>query len=283
MKEITLNSYGKINLSLEVINRREDGYHNLVTVMQEIDLKDEVTITKGEEFKITSNIKELPRGEENLVYKAWELLKPYKKTDTEVEIHIEKKIPMGAGLAGGSSNAGAVLKGLNQLWNLKLTEEELEKLGVKIGADVPFTIRGGTKLAKGIGNEFTFLPSLSNIDILLINPQINIRTEDVYKNLIIEETNLEKTEKLIKGIENRDLNLIGQNLTNSLESVVFKEYEIIKTLKEELKELGALGSLMSGSGSSVFGIFENERELEKAKKELKTKYPNYLILKVNTI
>ena len=270
MKEIEIDAYAKVNLSLDVLYRREDGYHEINTIMQQINLKDTLVISDLKEgIVIECSHPEVPLDSSNLVYKAWMGLKEKFSIDKGAHIIINKNIPVAAGLAGGSTDAAATLKGLNELWGLNLTEEELMDIGVTIGADVPFCIMGGTALAQGIGEKLTRLSSFSRKLVLVANPGIPVSSAHVYKNLRLERlSERPDTDRLIRSIEEDDLSFLAQNMVNVLEQVTLEEYSIIKDIKEQMKRLGALGSLMSGSGSTVFGIFDNMETLERCKNEM---------------
>lgn len=284
MNEIKISSYGKINLALDVIDKREDGYHNISTVMQEISLKDDLTIrdNRDKELVIVSNNGEIPLGEENLVYKAWEELKKTSGVNKGAYVNINKRIPVAAGLAGGSSNAAAMLKGLNVLWGLNYSLEELEAIGGTIGADIPFCLRGGTLLATGIGNVFEEIGSFSDIHVLLINPNIPMDTKYVYEKLDLENRKKFNMDLTLREIKGGDLLGVSKNLYNILEDVVTKEVKEIEEIKQELIKNKSLASLMSGSGTTVFGLFENEEDLNYSYEKLSEKYPNYTIIRTKT-
>jgi 4-diphosphocytidyl-2-C-methyl-D-erythritol kinase len=270
MKEIKVKAYAKINLSLDVLNRRDDGYHDIKTIMQQVDLFDTIIIRDSEkDIIIECDNLDVPLDSSNLAYKAWQVLKEKYDINRGTHIKIEKRIPVAAGLAGGSSDAAAVLKGLNQLWNLKLSDKELMDMGYKIGADVPFCIMGGTALAEGIGEKLTKLEGFSDKLVLLAKPDISVSTAYVYKNLNLKEiTTHPDTDAIIKYIKDNKLELVAENMVNVLESVTIKEYPIIKRIKEEMLKFGAVGSLMSGSGPTVFGLFKNVEDIENCRREL---------------
>lgn len=283
MNKLIIEAYGKINLGLNVIGKRKDGYHDLKTIMQEIDLKDIITIENREKgIEINCTNKEVPLDESNLVYKAWEEMKKHSGVERGVSIEIDKTIPIGGGLAGGSTNAAAVIKGLNTLWELNWSDEKLENIGSKIGSDVPFFIKGGTALGTGTGTDLEELTSFSGKDIILINPNMNFCTENAYESLYIKGEN-EKIEKMIKEIEKDNLKGVSSLLNNDLEKRVLEKHPIIKDIKDVLLSNGALGSLMSGSGSTVFGIFSNEEKALNSESKLKELYEDFLILKAKTI
>lgn len=281
MDEIVLDSYAKINLALDILYKRDDGYHELNTIMQQIDLKDRIIIrNRNKGIHIQCDNKDVPLDENNLVYKAWEKIKEKTGINRGIQITIEKKIPVAAGLAGGSSNGGAVLKGLNLLWDLKLSDEELMAIGKEIGADVPFTIMGGTAWAKGIGERLTRLNSFSGKMVLLANMGIPVSTEWVYKNMDLKSINKRvDIESLIRYMEEDDLLSLAINMENVMEAVVIEKYPQIERIKEDMIKFGALGSLMSGSGPTVFGLFDDEEKLHRCKRELEKKIPNVLVAK----
>ena len=281
MDEIVLEAYGKINLSLDVLFKRDDGYHEINSIMQQIDLKDIVILKNRDKgIKIECTDKNIPLDNTNLVYKAWEKIVEKTGVDRGIHIIIDKKIPIASGLAGGSADAAVVLKGLNTLWNLKLSEEELMALGLEIGADVPFCIMGGTACAQGIGEKLTKLKSFSNKMVLLANIGVPISTVDVYKNLNLDNMqNRIDIDKMIKYMEDDDLPKLAESMANVMEDVVFKEYPIIEKIKKDMIRNGALGSIMSGSGATVFGLFDNEEKLHKCKGELEKKVEKVFITK----
>ena len=273
MGEIVLESYGKINLSLDVLHKRADGYHELNTIMQQIDLKDMVTLKNRKNgIRIQCNDKEVPLDNTNLVYKAWEKIVEKTGVNKGIHIIIDKKIPIASGLAGGSSNGAAVLKGLNTLWDLNLSEEQLRQIGLEIGADVPFCIMGGTAHAEGIGEKLTKLKSFSNKMVLLANVGIPISTAYVYGNLNLDNVNTRiDIDKMIQYIEEDNLPKLAEGMTNTMEQVVIREHPIIDEIKKDMINHGALGSIMSGSGPTVFGLFDDKEKLNECKKELEKK------------
>jgi len=284
MKEITLKSHGKINLGLDVLYKREDGYHEINTIMQQIDLCDTLTIREKEEgIIIKSNNKDLPLDSSNLIYKAWEKLQEKTGIKKGIEVTVDKRIPIAAGLAGGSSNAAVVLKGLNELWDLSLDEKSLREIGVEIGADVPFCITGGTALAEGIGEKLTKLKPFKDKDLLLVNPGLTISTAEVYGSLKPNGKRRLNVEKIIQFIEKNDLHSLAKHIVNVMEEVVIKKNPIISEIKKDLIECGALGSLMSGSGPTVFGLFDDKERLNFCKEKLTNKYPKVRVYLTKTI
>lgn len=273
MKKITIDAHAKINLSLDVLSKREDGYHELEMIMQQLELKDIVTIEEIDSgFNLTSNSQEIPLDETNLVYKAYKLMADTFNINKGISIHIEKNIPVAGGLAGGSADAAAVLKGLNTLWELSLNEKELMEIGLKIGADVPFCIMGGTAFAEGIGEKLTRLNRFSDRLVLIANPGLNISTAYVYQNLKLDKiVDRPKTEDLLKYIEKGDTKNVAVNMKNVLETVTIEKHPILDDIKEQIISYGALGSLMSGSGPTIFGIFNDLEDMERCAENLREK------------
>lgn len=267
-----INSYAKINLSLDVLNKRDDGYHNIDTIMQLIDLKDILSIDIREDnvLNINCNNMSVPTDETNLVYKAWELLKVYsKKESLGLNVNIEKNIPVAAGLAGGSSNAAYFMKALNDIWELSLKKEELMDIGKNIGADVPYFFEEGTVRAEGIGNIFTKINSFKNMDVLIVNSGCEISTPYVYSNLKLSKSS--KIGDLIKILES-DNPLKKEYYYNIMTDVSGKICPEVYEIIDRLYSLNASVALMSGSGSTVFGLFKNMNYIDKAYNELKNKY-----------
>jgi 4-diphosphocytidyl-2-C-methyl-D-erythritol kinase len=271
MGKIQLKANAKINLSLDVLGRRNDGYHNVKMIMQSIDLHDKITIEEVDEgIEIECNYPWVPTDKSNTAYKAADLLMNEYKIKQGVKIKIEKYIPVAAGLAGGSSDAAAVLKGINSLFNLNLGNTELMGYGKIIGADVPYCIKGGTMLAEGIGEVLTELEHLPETQIVLVKPRISVSTSWAYQNLDIN--NLSKrpdTDTLINAINNHDIVTVAKKMKNVLEDVTIGRHGIINEIKRKLIELGAAGSMMSGSGPTVFGIFTDSLSARKAYSEIK--------------
>jgi len=263
---ISLNAHAKINLSLDVLNKREDGYHNLQMIMQTIQLHDTISIHEipsGVEIKCDAPY--VPNNSTNIAYKAAEAMINKYNLDAGVRIVIEKKIPVAAGLAGGSTDAAAVLKGINILFNLGIEQNELMQIGKTLGADVPYCVMGGTALAEGIGEKLTPLAPLGKIPIILIKPKVGVSTAWVYKTLELDKVSKRpNTEKIISAIVKKDIKYIAENMCNVLEEVTINKYPIIEKIKKNLLHKGAIGSMMSGSGPTVFGIFENEEKAKKA-------------------
>lgn len=278
----------KINLTLDVTGKLENGYHTLSMIMQSIDVCDELSFEKtADETILFSMNKELPDkipAEKNLVYKAAKLMKDTFKIDGGFKIHLTKNIPAAAGLAGGSSDCAATLIGINELCGLGLDIEKLCEIGVKLGADVPFCIRKGTMLAEGIGEILTPLTPLTGIPVLLIKPNISISTPYVYKHLKLNELDYHPDNKaVISYIKDKNIKKIAASLSNVLETVTIPENPIIAELKHYLTEIGAIGSLMSGSGPTTFGIFKNMETAKKAYEKAKADYPDFDVVLCRTM
>ena len=261
VQEIRVGAHAKINLYLDVVGKREDGYHNLETIFHSIELHDDVIIRKQRTKGITVYCEHprVPRDSRNLAYRAANLLSDSVGGIDGIGIEIHKRIPVAAGLAGGSANAAAVLHGVNELFTLGLTQKSLMQLGGQLGADVPFCLHGGAALGLGIGDQLTRLPALSDVPLLLLNPGIEISTATVFKKLNFSLTTREKRGIIIKAcLEKGDLAGIGQNLYNLLEVPVFSEYPEIAALKTEVStQTEVCGALMSGSGATVFAVMQN--------------------------
>ncbi len=269
IKHLGLKAYGKINLGLDVLGRREDGYHEVRMIMQTVGIFDRVDLIRMEKPGITveTNLYYLPTNENNLVYKAAKLLMDEFHIREGIFIRLKKFIPVAAGMAGGSSDAAAVLFGVNKMFRLGLNTAQLMERGLKIGADVPYCILRGTALAEGIGEILTPLPPLPQCQVLIAKPGINVSTKFVYGNLRADA--LRKDERpdidgMIAAIRGGDIYGIAAALGNVLETVTVKEYPVIRQIKEKMMEYGAIGSLMSGSGPTVFGLFTSPKAAREA-------------------
>lgn len=264
-------AYGKINIGLDVLRRRPDGYHEVKMIMQMVDIYDdiEMELLDCEEILISSDTCEIPNDQNNLIYKA---IKKYQETVGEmrgVKVSLTKRIPIAAGMAGGSSDAATAMKLYNDLTGHNLSLKELQEIGVKIGADVPYCMMGGTALSEGIGEVLTALENKLNCYLVIAKPDISVSTKFVYENLKLDDTTVHPDiDTMRQCIETNDLDGVCSRLVNVLESVTIKEYPIIETIKNTLKKEGAKGALMSGSGPTVFGIFEKEEDAQKAKQAL---------------
>lgn len=280
MKSVEKKAYAKINLSLDVVRRREDGYHDLEMIMQQIGICDIIRVeeTEGSEIEISADGGNIPTDSDNIVYKISYTLKERFNIGKGVRIHIEKNIPVAAGLAGGSTDAAAVMMILNEIWNLDMDKDEMTDIAKNIGADIPFFFYGKTALAEGIGEKITPLSDFSGRKILLVNPGVPVNTGHVYKNLKLDE-NLKRPDnkELIEFIENGETQKLAENMANVLESVTIAEHPVIDEIKKEMMDCGALGSMMSGSGPTVFGIFDKDSTIETAYERMKEKYKTALI------
>lgn len=271
METLKLNAYAKINLGLDVIGRLPNGYHEVKMIMQSVGICDELTFEKQPSgITVTTDSGELPADENNLIYRAAKLLLDTCAVKEGVRIHLTKRIPIAAGMAGGSTDAAATLKAVNQLFRFGKTKEELMELGVKIGADVPYCILGGTALAEGIGERLTPLPPMPDCHLLVAKPDINVSTKYVYTTLdaapILFHPDIDgMTAAILAG----DLTGITAKLGNVLETVTVPAHPIISKIKEKFLELGSDGVLMSGSGPTVFGIFSDKTAAEKAYASMK--------------
>lgn len=272
MDKIGLKAYGKINLALDVIRKREDGYHDVSMIMQTVKMYDYIKISKKKEKGITvkTNLSFLPNNENNLVYKAADILMQEFGIDEGVEIILDKFIPVSAGMGGGSSDAATVLVGINKMFELGLKKHELMKRGVKIGADVPYCVLRGTCLAEGIGEKLKTLPSMPDCYIAIVKPPISVSTKTIYEKLRANELEHHPDiNGMIKDLENQDLHGVAGKLENVLETVTITEYPVIAQIKESMIKDGALNALMSGSGPTVFGLFESREKAEAAIKNIK--------------
>ena len=276
MKQIHLKSRAKINLSLDVLKKRDDGYYEVEMVMQQINLYDNVYINKRDDnqIKIATNCEYIPVNASNIAYKAADRLRKTAGVSKGVDIYIDKKIPVSAGLAGGSSNAAAVLEGLNRLWDLGLSKNELMDIGANIGADVPFCILGGTALAKGRGEKLTAIkPAIRNIWIVLAKPPISISTGEINRQLDLSiKTYRPDTIVLVDAVERGNIYDMLDNMGNVLESVTEAKHPIITEIKRKMVEYNCLGSKMSGSGPTVFGICKNYKRAKATYRHLSLLY-----------
>lgn len=273
MNSIKLKAYAKINLGLDVIRKKEDGYHEVRMIMQTIGLYDKVSILRTNNTSITvkTNLPYLPVDENNLVYKAAALIKNTYHINQGVHIILDKKIPVAAGLAGGSTDAATVLYGLNRLFHLNLPKEALLSLGLRLGADVPYCLMRGTALSEGIGEKLSALPPFPFCHVLIIKPGINVSTRYVYENLKLnEDVKHPDIDAIISAIKANNLIEAVSHFGNVLETVTERDYPIISQIKEQLIETGAVTSLMSGSGPTVFGLFDCKEKAERAFYHFKT-------------
>ncbi len=258
-----IRANAKINLFLDITGKRTDGYHNIETVFQEINLYDEIDINLNSGgFSLRCNIKEL-EGEDNLLKIAYDKMSKYFKDNIGVDVYLDKQIPFGAGLGGGSSDCARFMSVLKDISKADISNEELISLGASLGADVPFFFYGGTCIGKGIGDELETIDKAFSLNLLIVNPGIHVSTKEAYQGCRIKGAN-SNLQEIIKGFESGDLVRIVSNLYNGFEETVFKKYPEVKDCKEQIRSRGALGSLMSGSGSTCFGIFEDMNRAKQA-------------------
>lgn len=272
MDKLELKALGKINLGLDVLGKRENGYHDVRMVMQTVYLYDQIRIERMKEpgIHLSSNLFYLPVNENNLAYRAADLLMKECQIREGVRITLDKHIPVAAGMAGGSSNAAAVLFGMNRMFSLGFTMEELMERGVTLGADVPYCILRGTVLAEGIGEKLTPLPAMPKCYVLLAKPPISVSTKAVYEKLdsheIAEHPNIDG---IIGGLKRQNLDEVAAGMGNVLEKVTIEEYPVIDKIKSVMCREGALNAMMSGSGPTVFGIFEDKNRARAAAQKIK--------------
>ena len=265
MRELKLKAKAKINLGLDVVRKREDGYHEVRMIMQMINLYDKITLRKKTEpsITVTANLSYLPVNEDNLVYRAAKLLMDEFQVDGGLEIELQKYIPVAAGMAGGSTDAAAVMVGVNRIFQLGLNKKQ-------IGADVPFCIMRGTALAEGIGEELTPLPAMPHCSLVIAKPKIHVSTKFVYGNLKVGElTEHPDIDGQVQALRENNLEQLVTRMGNVLETVTIPAYPVIDEIKHTMMKYGAMGAMMSGSGPTVFGIFEKEDKAQEVCRLLK--------------
>lgn len=276
MKTLKKKAYAKVNLALDVLRRREDGYHDVKMIMQNLDIYDELefTMVPGEEINISleANRPDIPTDERNLIYKAIKMMFDEYNLTGNVHVKLIKNIPVEAGMAGGSTDCAAALHGINELFELNLSLDELMKIGVRIGADVPYCVMAKTALSEGIGEILTPVKSLLGCYVLVVKPPVNVSTKMVYTNLKANE--LERhpdVDGMIEALEAEDLEGVASRMENVLETVTTVLYPEIEVIKKEMKDCGALNSIMSGSGPTVFGVFLSREKADKAAETIRSK------------
>ena len=272
MDKLELKALGKINLGLDVLGRRDNGYHDVRMFMQTVYLYDQIKIERTKEpgIQLSTNLFYLPVNENNLAYQAANLLMEEFQISEGVKITLDKHIPVAAGMAGGSSNAATVLFGINQMFSLGLSQKELMERGVTLGADVPYCIMRGTVLAEGIGEILTPLPDMPKCYILIAKPPISVSTKMVYEKLDAHEIQEHPDiDGILHGLENQDLQQIASCMGNVLEKVTIEEYPVIEEIKSVMKDNGALNAMMSGSGPTVFGIYDDKQQAKNAASKIK--------------
>lgn len=272
MDRLELKAMGKINLGLDVLGRRENGYHDVRMVMQTVYLYDKITITRTRKpgIQIESSLFFLPTDESNLAYKAAKLLMDEFQITDGVYITLDKRIPVSAGMAGGSADAAAILFGINRMFGLGLSEKALMERGVRLGADVPYCVMRGTVLAEGIGEILTPLPQCPRCHVLIAKPPVNVSTRTVYDKLdsceIQEHPDIDG---ILEGLEKQDIRKTAACMGNVLERVTVTEYPVIEEIKQVMKDFGALNAMMSGSGPTVFGIYDERGRAKAAAERIK--------------
>lgn len=267
MQQVRERAYAKINIGLDVLRRRSDGYHEVKMIMQTVDIYDDLLLEKTKEpgIRIETDNEELPTNRDNLIYRAASLLMEEKKIAEGVKITLTKRIPIAAGMAGGSSDAAAAMRGVNLLFDMGYSVEDLQHLGVKLGADIPYCIVGGTMLSEGIGELLTSLPALPDAHLVVAKPDINVSTAFVYGNLHVERLQEHPDiDGMSEAVSQGDLQGICDRMGNVLETVTVPEYPVIDKIKGLMRGAGALNALMSGSGPTVFGIFTDVEQAEAA-------------------
>ncbi|MDE7339504.1 MAG: 4-(cytidine 5'-diphospho)-2-C-methyl-D-erythritol kinase [Lachnospiraceae bacterium] len=272
MEQLKRNAYAKINLGLDVLRRREDGYHEVKMIMQTIDLYDTLTFCKKKEPGIVLKIdkENLSAGRDNLVCRAAEKLFAKMGISGGVEIFLEKRIPIAAGMAGGSTDAAATLMGLNELFGFGYSLEQLQALGVTLGADIPYCLMGGTALSEGIGEVLTKLPAPPPCVLVVAKPDIDVSTKFVYENLHADTLAYHPDiDGMAAAIRSGSLSGIAKRIGNVLETVTVRKYPVIEEIKEQMKKAGALNALMSGSGPTVFGLFTEKEPADAAAEQIR--------------
>jgi len=272
---IRLKARGKINIGLDVIGKREDGYHEMKMVMQTLTLFDNIVVKKRKdgEINVATNLGYLPTNENNLAYKACKIMKDKYGIKEGLDIEIEKHIPVSAGMAGGSSDAAAILVAMNRLFDLGVSYNRLGKIGLELGADVPYCIMRGTVLAEGIGEVLTKLPSFPKCSVVIAKPGFSVSTKMVFGNLKLDEIKHHPNiDGIVEGIKSSNIDTIGRNMGNVLENVTIKEYPIIAAIKDAMRENGCIGTLMTGSGPTVFGLFDDVKDARRCLNNIRIRH-----------
>lgn len=276
-----IKAYAKINISLDILGKRKDGYHLVKMIMQSVDIFDEITVEERVEgIELNCNKSFIPTDERNIAYKAAKLFLKEYAIKKGVFININKNIPIAAGMAGGSTDAAAVLKAMRELFKASVSDGELMRIGLMIGADVPFCIKGGTALCEGIGEKFTELKSFRNKILVVVKPNFGVSTKEVYSDLKLDLVFKHvETEKIIEAMEKDNLNMVCDNMKNILENVTLPKFNVLKQIKKRLVNLGACGAMMSGSGPTIFGFFDDMDKAKIAFEEFKEKYNDVFLTK----
>ena len=274
-----IKAYAKINIALDVVGKREDGYHLLKMIMQTVDLYDVIEITKiDSDIKLICNKPYVPIDERNLAYKAAKLFKETYNIEDGVSINLIKNIPVSAGMAGGSTDAAGVLKVMNRIFNINASDEELRALGLKLGADVPYCINGGTALCEGIGEKITQLKPFNDKIVVIVKPPFGVSTKEVYKDFDLSKVIFHpRTEDIIRAMENDDIHFVSNNMKTLLENVTLRKHRVILNIKESMRSYDALGTMMSGSGPTVFAFFDDMLKAQICYDEMKKKYKDVFL------
>ena len=274
-----IKAYAKINIALDVVGKREDGYHLLKMIMQTVDLYDVIEITKiDSDIKLICNKPYVPIDERNLAYKAAKLFKETYNIEDGVSINLIKNIPVSAGMAGGSTDAAGVLKVMNRIFNINASDEELRALGLKLGADVPYCINGGTALCEGIGEKITQLKPFNDKIVVIVKPPFGVSTKEVYKDFDLSKVIFHpRTEDIIRAMENDDIHFVSNNMKNLLENVTLRKHRVILNIKESMRSYDAVGTMMSGSGPTVFAFFDDMLKAQICYDEMKKKYKDVFL------
>ena len=282
MRTISVKAPAKINLTLDVLGKRPDGYHDVKMIMTTVDLADrlELTVLDTDEIRIQSEHAYVPNDHRNLAYRAAELLRRRFNIREGVEIQLDKQIPVAAGLAGGSSDAAATLRGMNELFALDLSLEELAELGAEIGSDVSFCVIGGTAIATGRGEQLEMIPSPPPCYVVLAKPKLGVSTADVYRAVRMENIVHPNTDAMVEAIRQKDFAGICEHLGNALESVTLELHPEVKQIKETMRHCGAEGVLMSGSGPTVFALIEHEQKAHRIYNGLKGFCPEVFVVRI---
>lgn len=266
-------AYGKLNLGLNVLRKREDGYHDLRMIMVPVDLFDTVEIVESNQLTIQSNKYYLPNDDKNTVYKAVKVMHQRYDTPTNFQIKLVKNIPTQAGMAGGSADAACVINMLNDMYSLNLTQDELIEVGLKIGADVPFCLFNKPALVTGIGEKLEFLNIDTNFHLFLVKPSFGVSTKKLFENLEIKEASVLEFEELLDGLQTGNYDKIQRNIINDLQPQAINEHPEIQKIINELVQFGFDNACMTGAGSVVFGITQDENLTRKAVEQFYLKYP----------
>ena len=281
MKEIKKLARAKINLNLYVLNKREDNYHNIKSIFHKIDLYDEITVKKSNTFQLHTNIESL-NNETNIIYKAYQKLKEQYKEIEGVEVTLTKKIPMQAGLGGGSTDCASFLLSILELYKLNISKEKLETIASSLGADVVPCLYDEPLLAEGIGEIITPIESNLKFYTIVIKPNMSCSTKEMYQKIDSQkEKQIDNTDTIIEALKNNNLDLLSNKLYNSFETVVDNQ-ELINKIKKELQTYGAVTSLMTGSGSCIFGLYKTKEQATIAYNKLKEQYETYICSSYNS-